>query len=459
MPADSRVRGLAPLLLLAVVVVLTVWGLALGLWLENLHNALLAVTFSFVGAYVLFERPRHREGLLFIATGAVHAAMFLGRQIGHFTPDANPLWGWLGVWPLAPALALATLSVLCFPDGALRSPRWRPIAIAVVVDAAVIATGSAIWPVGYASAGVSMPHPFTSAAPMAVEVAWNALSYPSFIAFQALWVVAIVDRWVHSNPVVRRQLIWLGASSAISVIVLVVGLVVWGSPRGGILLATLLPISAGWAIVHGQHVAAYSALTWLSRGSSDPRRLPELMARNTAEAMRVGRVILWIGDEQRLHAVGVWPDDDAEPAPSTLAELESSAGTVVRAARRGDDMLGALSLHRPEPLSRSESRLFADLASQAALVLEHLSLAELINRQETSTALAGLTRRERDVLALIARGFSNAAICTELHLSVKTIEPTVSTIFAKLGLQSDSRSNRRVLAALEYLRSAGARPA
>jgi DNA-binding NarL/FixJ family response regulator len=53
----------------------------------------------------------------------------------------------------------------------------------------------------------------------------------------------------------------------------------------------------------------------------------------------------------------------------------------------------------------------------------------------------------------MARGRSNAAICAELHLSIKTVEPVVSTIFTKLGLHNDAASNRRVLAVLAYLRT------
>ena len=52
----------------------------------------------------------------------------------------------------------------------------------------------------------------------------------------------------------------------------------------------------------------------------------------------------------------------------------------------------------------------------------------------------------------MARGRSNAAICDELHLSIKTVEPIVSTIFTKLGLHADAASNRRVLAVLAYVR-------
>ncbi len=103
-------------------------------------------------------------------------------------------------------------------------------------------------------------------------------------------------------------------------------------------------------------------------------------------------------------------------------------------------------------MSRPEERLLDDLAGQAALVLDHLSLTDAIAAERRAGHLDGLTERERDVLELISRGLSNAAICDELHLSVKTVEPVVGSIFAKLGLHADSASNRRVLAALEYVR-------
>ena len=57
------------------------------------------------------------------------------------------------------------------------------------------------------------------------------------------------------------------------------------------------------------------------------------------------------------------------------------------------------------------------------------------------------------MLELMARGRTNAAICDELHLSIKTVEPLVSSIFTKLGLHSDAATNRRVPAVLAYLRT------
>ena len=77
---------------------------------------------------------------------------------------------------------------------------------------------------------------------------------------------------------------------------------------------------------------------------------------------------------------------------------------------------------------------------------------KVIEEETRAGHLDGLAPRENEVLDLMAQGLSNAAIAARLHLSVKTVEPLVSSIFVKLGLPSDADSNRRVLAVVEYLR-------
>lgn len=102
------------------------------------------------------------------------------------------------------------------------------------------------------------------------------------------------------------------------------------------------------------------------------------------------------------------------------------------------------------------ARLLDDLTAQAAWVIAHVGLARTVTREREAGHLAHLTPRENDVLELMARGLTNNAICDELHLSIKTVEPIVGTIFDKLELHADRASNRRVPAVLAYLR---ARPA
>ena len=77
------------------------------------------------------------------------------------------------------------------------------------------------------------------------------------------------------------------------------------------------------------------------------------------------------------------------------------------------------------------------------------------NTQRRRSPVAMLTEREREVLACMAQGRTNAAIADELVLSESSIEKYATAIFAKLGLQDEPQTHRRVAAVLTYLRDAG----
>ena len=65
--------------------------------------------------------------------------------------------------------------------------------------------------------------------------------------------------------------------------------------------------------------------------------------------------------------------------------------------------------------------------------------------------LNDLTPREREVLALMAEGRSNAAIAAALVVGGGAVEKHINSIFTKLGLAPAERDHRRVLAVLRYL--------
>lgn len=323
---------LLPLIVLCAVVALVAVGFSRGVWLQNLHNGLLAVAFSFVGALLLLGRPGQREGLLFMVTGMLEAVMFFGRQIGHESSAySDRWWGWLGVWPLAVTLGAVTWCIMCFPEGRFLSRRWSWVGGGVALLATTCSLLSALWPVEYSETGVRTPHPLALSGGETADAVWSVLAHTSYAAFQLLWVIAVVVRWRLSSGSARTQLAVMLLAVGVSAAALIVGLVVAGTPRAGVLTAALVPIAAGIAI------------------------------------------------------------------------------------------------HR-------------------------LSLARVIEVHTEAGHLDGLSPRENEVLDLMAAGLSNSAICTRLHLSIKTVEPVVSAIFTKLGLPADSDSNRRVLAVREYLR-------
>jgi len=79
-------------------------------------------------------------------------------------------------------------------------------------------------------------------------------------------------------------------------------------------------------------------------------------------------------------------------------------------------------------------------------------VAQLVGRRRGKVPLDELTDREREVLALMAEGRSNQAICDTLFLAPKTVEAHIANIFSKLELLPAPDDHRRVLAVLAHLR-------
>jgi DNA-binding NarL/FixJ family response regulator len=66
-------------------------------------------------------------------------------------------------------------------------------------------------------------------------------------------------------------------------------------------------------------------------------------------------------------------------------------------------------------------------------------------------AVDGLTARQREVLALVAQGRTNAAVARRLSITEKAVVQHVSHIYDQLGLPPSDDDHRRVLAVLRYL--------
>ncbi|MEN3361103.1 MAG: hypothetical protein V7637_5085 [Mycobacteriales bacterium] len=89
---------------------------------------------------------------------------------------------------------------------------------------------------------------------------------------------------------------------------------------------------------------------------------------------------------------------------------------------------------------------------QGGTVLDSEVVGQLLGRRRRKSPLDTLTPREREVLALLAEGRTNASIAKQLFITDRAVEKHITNIFAKLQLPDSPDDHRRVLAALTHLR-------
>jgi DNA-binding NarL/FixJ family response regulator len=139
-----------------------------------------------------------------------------------------------------------------------------------------------------------------------------------------------------------------------------------------------------------------------------------------------------------------------EELPDT-AIIVLSAHVEVEAAMEllaGGERLGYLLKNRVTDVAE-----FIDTVKRitaGACVVDPSLVHELVSARRRRDPLDVLSRRERDVLALMAEGASNSGIAGRLFVSEGTVEKHVRSILTKLDLPESATDHRRVLAVLKF---------
>ncbi len=155
-------------------------------------------------------------------------------------------------------------------------------------------------------------------------------------------------------------------------------------------------------------------------------------------------------------------DEGLRAAEAILAEHDSKVGVLVlsqyvettfalQLVTEGRGGVGYLLKDRVADVED-----FADAVRRVARggsVIDPEVVAQLVGKRRAKGPIDDLTEREREVLALMAEGRSNQAICDRLFVTPKTVEAHIANIFSKLELLPAPDDHRRVLAVLTYLRA------
>jgi DNA-binding NarL/FixJ family response regulator len=131
---------------------------------------------------------------------------------------------------------------------------------------------------------------------------------------------------------------------------------------------------------------------------------------------------------------------------STYAE----SSWVARLLAGGADGLGYMLKNRVDDVATLVAGL--ERVSTGGTSIDPHVITRLISTRERTGQLDKMTDRERDVLALMAEGLTNAGIAKRLFLASKTVEAHVASVFLTLGIYPDSNTNRRVRAVVTFLR-------
>jgi signal transduction histidine kinase len=233
-------------------------GLDAGTVGENVLGIVLPLAFSIVGALVASRRPDNVVGWLLCSVGLLSGLEAIISAYGYWAIIYHPgsLPGgdvalWIGQVTWLPSIPLGTsLFFLLFPDGALPSPRWRPMLWLTIAGAILGALGAGVLPTIYAVE--SLPNP-VYAAPAPIGDWLIGIGFIAVIVGLVASGIGLFLRYRRSDPEIRQQIKWF-AYAAVATLVIVLPSQLSDHPSAllsamGAGAAALIPLSIGIAVL------------------------------------------------------------------------------------------------------------------------------------------------------------------------------------------------------------------
>jgi hypothetical protein len=201
-----------------------------------------ALAFSMFGAIVAVRQRKNPIGWLLLGVGILYATELLAGNYGVYTLDTDPgslpggpLAAWLTSWVWIAGGSLVLFVFLYFPDGKLPSPRWRPVAWIVLVNAALAVAPFAFGPrLLEGSSGRSQ-----IVNPVGIEGSTRLLDLVERISFVLLLpvsvalILSLVVRFRRARGDERQQIKWVAYGVALFTLA-IVAVSLWPSLDGSV---------------------------------------------------------------------------------------------------------------------------------------------------------------------------------------------------------------------------------
>jgi hypothetical protein len=201
-----------------------------------------ALTFSTVGVLVAYRQQKNPIGWLLLGIGILYATELFAGNYSVYTLVTNPgslpgepVAAWLTSWVWIAGGSLVLFVFLYFPDGRLPSPRWRPVAWLVLLDAALAVAPFAFGPgpLEGSSEGSRVTNPVGIEGSVGLLDLFERVSFALLAPISLALILAFLVRFRRARGEERQQIKWVAYGVAVFALAVIV-VTLWPSLDGSL---------------------------------------------------------------------------------------------------------------------------------------------------------------------------------------------------------------------------------